>query len=701
MMKPNDILQTAKDALAKAIEQKRTNQELIKSLGPAVIDALKPVLEEIAKNSKIPKEEVLNAISKIRIPEIKVPEPNISVNVPNIHIPEIKVPKAEFHFDASKIRIPDLKMPDEMNINGWVNLMGYDRGMLLNPLPVQLRDAKGNPLNLFENLSRILSGNSGTGFLTQPLNNGGGKADFLTIKGFMQSAFSEIMNADGQVKVSLPNGVSGLTDTELRAAHLDVQQLSGSIDSVKVTGFDTSVSAALIDSSGIQYSGSNPLPVTIISDAINLDQTTDSIAVRQVSGFADSVVVNSFLSSVAASLVDSSGVGYSGSNPLPITGPVVVSSITNSIAAALVDSSGIGYSGSNPLPVTLSSETIVLDQTTDSIAVRQVSGFTDSVFVVGPIAQGDSATALRIIQAGDSVSSVYANNPVAQGDAATAMRVVIAGNSDASVVVNSMPAVVVTSITNTVAAAIVDSSGVEYSGSNPIPVNLVSQSLASSASALVDSSGVQYSGANPVPVVIAAGSNNSVAASIIDSTGIPYETANPLPVTIISGALTSSIAVGPSASGVADDGSAPLQQGGIARTANPTAVSGGQVVKAAFDKLGRQLVRPLQVRDLIQTAYATLTNGTETTLKASPASTFLDLVYILGANNSDAAVIVDIRAGTANGVVASITVPPNGTAGVSLSVPIPQDTAAATWTADMPDITGTTVYLSALFSQEI
>ena len=83
------------------------------------------------------------------------------------------------------------------------------------------------------------------------------------------------------------------------------------------------------------------------------------------------------------------------------------------------------------------------------------------------------------------------------------------------------------------------------------------------------------------------------------------------------------------------------------------------------------------------------------------ASTFFDLVYIAGANNSDAAVSVDIRSGTANGVVLTLQIPANGTTGVSLSVPIPQDVAANTWTADMADITGTTVSLSALFSKEV
>jgi len=51
----------------------------------------------------------------------------------------------------------------------------------------------------------------------------------------------------------------------------------------------------------------------------------------------------------------------------------------------------------------------------------------------------------------------------------------------------------------------------------------------------------------------------------------------------------------------------------------------------------------------------------------------------------------------------SIQVPANGTAGVSIPVPYPQSASDTgnNWTADIPDITGTTVYLSALFSREV
>jgi hypothetical protein len=169
----------------------------------------------------------------------------------------------------------------------------------------------------------------------------------------------------------------------------------------------------------------------------------------------------------------------------------------------------------------------------------------------------------------------------------------------------------------------------------------------------------------------------------------------------ITGSTGTMAVVGDDVADAADTGGAPVKTGGIARTANPSAVAGGDRVASTYDDLGRQVMRPVQVRDLVQTAYATLTTGTETTLFAGVSGVFFDLIYLMATNNSDAAVTTDIRSATGGGIVTSVRVPANGTAGVSLAVPLPQDVAADTWTADLPDITGTTVTIGALFSREV
>ena len=586
-----EILKAAKEALDKALAQKELNKELIKTLGPAIIDALKPVLNEIAGNSKLSKEEILSAISnlkinipeisvpkaeiKVEIPEIRVPEPRVTVNVPKIEvpkIPEIKIPPIKVPKPEVTVNIPPFKIPDfpkEMGVSGWIGMMGYDRGFLKDPLPVQLRDAQGNPMNLIENITAVIGG-------------GGGKRDFLTIKGFGQSAFSELTNADGRLRVSVETGGSGLTDAELRASHLDTQQVSGSVDSVYVLGaFGSSVADGV-------FNADNRIRVSVETGGSGL---TDSelraahLDVQQVSGSIDSVKVTGFDVSVAASLVDSSGVQYSGSNPLPV------------------------------------SATMTLDQAQDE-------------------GEADART-LRVVHAGDVAVSTNA----------------IATSPDV------------------VALQIID----DWDESDRAKVNLIT-GVAGVAANQGETDG------RTMRVIVAGDSITSVA---------------------VSGSINSVISVGPTAADAADDGNPPVQFGGIARQANPTAVAANDVVKATFDDLGRQLVRPVQVRDLVLTAYASVTNVTETTLLAATAAEHHDLIYIMGANASDAAVVVNIRAVTGGSVVMTLGIPAGGTAGVSLPVPIPQqatgDGTGNNWTFQnaASDDSTTTIYVTALFSKEI
>lgn len=149
------------------------------------------------------------------------------------------------------------------------------------------------------------------------------------------------------------------------------------------------------------------------------------------------------------------------------------------------------------------------------------------------------------------------------------------------------------------------------------------------------------------------------------------------------------------------DAGASVQASGISRQTNPTAFADAADAKLALDDLGRSLTR-VQARDLTQSARIALSTGTETTLLAGVAATFLDMLWITAANNSDAAVSVDFRSGTAGDVELTLQVPANGTSGaVFAGAPLKQEVLAGAWTADMTDITGTTVSISALFSKEI
>lgn len=152
------------------------------------------------------------------------------------------------------------------------------------------------------------------------------------------------------------------------------------------------------------------------------------------------------------------------------------------------------------------------------------------------------------------------------------------------------------------------------------------------------------------------------------------------------------------ASGVNESGN-PIKIGGVARTANPTAVANVTRVAASFDDVGRQLTRPYQARDLINTAYASLTAGTKTSLIAGVSGSFLDLCQITCANNSNAATIVTLT--DESTIVRSISVPADGVTHLNFQIPLKQSATGVAWYVDLPDITGTTIEVTAEFTQEV
>lgn len=552
-MDKSEILKKVNEALANMSSEKQKmksqteqeRRELITSIGGDIVNALSPYLGKISEQGKLNKADLQEVISQLKI-EVPKSDP--------IKLPEFpKIPTPIVNYTPPAIHMPEMKMPEEMDIKGWVRLMGVD---LDHPLPVQLRDAGGKAVNLLDALNKQVVGSSG-------------KADFFTIKGFGQSAYSDFTNADGRLRVSVETGGSGLTDSELRASSVPVAQASGALWSMAVKEIFGSTVASL-------FNGDNRIPVSVETGGSGLTDSelrASSIGVMQVSGFADSVSVVDIFGSTAANIVNPDG-------RLKVELPTGASGLTDTeLRAAHLD-------------------------------VQQVSGAIDSVYVTGFGAS--------------------------------------------------------------VAASIVDSSGVGYSGSNPLPVSgtvLVSDITASLKSALVDSSGVQYSGSNPVPVGISASLETKQVS------GFSYSV-------FVTGFADSSIAY-------------------EVMTTNKTAKADGADIRPKADDLGRQITRPVQVRDLIATAYVAVTNGTETTLLAATAGSYHDLIMVVGSNNSDAAVSVDIRAVTGGNILNTLRIPANGTAGWTPAVPWPQDATGNAWTVDGPDETGRTLTFSALFSREV
>lgn len=140
--------------------------------------------------------------------------------------------------------------------------------------------------------------------------------------------------------------------------------------------------------------------------------------------------------------------------------------------------------------------------------------------------------------------------------------------------------------------------------------------------------------------------------------------------------------VGPTASGSSLTAN-PLTKGGRAATANPTAVTDGQVVNSMHDKLGKQVVVSA-IRTLKSSQRTTITSSTaETTIVTSIAATFNDLYGLVLTNTSATVTQVDIRNTTGGTIICSFEVPANDTRGFMLPCDsgLSQTSGATNWTA--------------------
>lgn len=147
------------------------------------------------------------------------------------------------------------------------------------------------------------------------------------------------------------------------------------------------------------------------------------------------------------------------------------------------------------------------------------------------------------------------------------------------------------------------------------------------------------------------------------------------------------------------DSQAPVKVGGVGRTTNPAAVGDGDRVNATFDDIGRMVMAPHQVRDLVNTAYVSLTGGTKTSLIAGVTDVFLDLVQISFSNNSGAATTCTLTDEATT--VQSFVCPANDTRNYTFESPIRQSATGVAWYVDLPDISGTTVTVQAQFVRNV
>lgn len=577
-------LQRIKKALEGAVNKRKQaelnsrSEEIMTTIGQDLVSALSPVLKEIAGQSGGNNESLVREITsavtqamrevKIEIPEFEIPDNSIDLEpiLDAIRNIKIEVPQSQVNVPAPVVNIPKTVFPEFPKYPEEIGLRGIDK---TKPLPVMMMDGNGKQFQF-------------------PIGASGGKADFFTIKSFSQSAFSELSNADGRLRVSVETGGSGLTDSELRASSVPVAQASGAIWSTSVKDiFGSTITSDVLN-------GDNRIRVSVETGGSGLTDSelrASAVPVSQLSGASWSVVVNEVFGSVATNVVNPDG-------RLKVELPTGSSGLTDTELRA------------SPVVVDLGANNdVTVSGAITSTGAYLLNGdgtYRDSLPVTG-----------TFYQATQPVSA--ASLPLPSGASTSANQTTIIGHVD------GIEGLLTTIDTDT-------------------------GSIATSNSAI------------------------QTAVQIMDDWDEVHD------------------------SPVGSDGALVMAE---ARTSNPTAVANGDATRLRADKLGRQISRPVQIRELTTTAYTSLSTGTETTLLAGSASTFHDLIYVMGANQSDAAVTVDFRCGTAGAVVLSLQIPANGTAGIACPVPLPMPEVAQAWTADMDDITGTVVDITALFSKEI
>ena len=108
-----------------------------------------------------------------------------------------------------------------------------------------------------------------------------------------------------------------------------------------------------------------------------------------------------------------------------------------------------------------------------------------------------------------------------------------------------------------------------------------------------------------------------------------------------------------------------------------------------------KLIEQYAVRGEFVTAHASLTGGTSSTLLTADTVAKLDLVWIGFSNNSDAATTVTL---IDDGTTVNIYPVPASTANqFNYETPVPKNAVAGNWNVDMPDISGSTITVRALF----
>src|SRR3990167_3312447 len=373
---PLDPLKIAKESLGKAIETEKRNRKLLESIGPAVIDALQPILQGLKEAVSLLRVDV-TPIVEVN-PEIKIPD----IKVPDIYVPEIVVPEPRVTVNVPPIKIPEIIMPEEMNVRGFIQIKG-------------VTCSTGADLLNADNRLRVSVETGGSGLTDSelrasavPVAQVSGASWSVSVSGSTGTVGVVTIDPDGNATYA--SSTSGLTDTELRASSVPVTQVSGA------------------------------------NWSVNLATQPTTFDVKQVSGSVDSVVVNSFLTSLEVNQVSGATWSVSVNDAFRTT---VASNLINSDDRLRVslETGGSGLTDTElratAVPVSQLSGAIwsthlatALDLTIDSISVAQVSGANYTVNVPDSILVHQVSGAAWSVSVNDAFRTTVASNLINADD---------------------------------------------------------------------------------------------------------------------------------------------------------------------------------------------------------------------------------------------------------------------------------------------
>lgn len=109
--------------ITRALEIERRNKEFMANIGPAIVNSLRPTLEDISIQLLGIAQEIKYSIAEIKYPDINVPKQDIQIpdiKIPPIELPKFpKIPAPVVNVDAPVVNVPAPKVsvsPTKVNL---------------------------------------------------------------------------------------------------------------------------------------------------------------------------------------------------------------------------------------------------------------------------------------------------------------------------------------------------------------------------------------------------------------------------------------------------------------------------------------------------------------------------------------------------------------------------------------------------------